>query len=157
MHSAIDDNTRLAYAEAGDNETAATAIDFRSCARVSFAAHGISCIERVITGNGSCYRAADLTSSLREARHYRIKPYIAKHNEKTERYNRTLSEERLYSREYTSEQQRVLPLRCGTFTTITVSLGVADLELASRVGIVPLPRRGRDSYNCWCGLTLAKR
>ena len=33
------------------------------------------------------------------------------------------------------------------FTTITVSLGVAGLELAGRVGIVPLPRRGRDSYN----------
>ncbi|WP_058037919.1 leucine zipper domain-containing protein, partial [Rhodococcus sp. KB6] len=57
LHSAIDGNTRLAYTEARDNETAATAIDFMNNARVFFAAHGITRIERVITDNGSCYRA----------------------------------------------------------------------------------------------------
>ncbi|MBP1055041.1 IS481 family transposase, partial [Rhodococcus qingshengii] len=49
LHSAIDGNTRLAYTEARDNETAATAIDFMNNARVFFAAHGITRIERVIT------------------------------------------------------------------------------------------------------------
>ncbi len=39
---------------------------------------------------------------MREARHYRIKPYAPKHNGKVERYNRILAEELLYSR----EQQR---------------------------------------------------
>ncbi|MFI5436466.1 IS481 family transposase [Rhodococcus baikonurensis] len=106
LHSAIDGNTRLAYTEARDNETASTAIDFMNNARLFFAAHGITRIERVITDNGSCYRAADFTASLREARHYRIKPYTPKHNGKVERYNRILAEELLYSREYTSEQQR---------------------------------------------------
>ena len=106
LHSAIDGNTRLAYTEARDNETAATAVDFMNNARVFFAAHGINRIERVITDNGSCYRAADFTASLREARHYRIKPYTPKHNGKVERYNRILAEELLYSREYTSEEQR---------------------------------------------------
>ena len=86
LHSAIDGNTRLAYTEARDNETAATAVDFMNNARVFFAAHGITRIERVITDNGSCYRAADFTASLREARHYRIKPYTPKHNGKVERY-----------------------------------------------------------------------
>lgn len=75
-------------------------------ARIFFAAHRIIRIERVITDNGSCYRASDFTSSLREARHYRIKPYTPKHNGKVERYNRILAEELLYSREYTSEEQR---------------------------------------------------
>ena len=60
----------------------------------------------MITDNGSCYRAADFTASLREARHYRIKPYTPKHNGKVERYNRILAEELLYSREYTSEAER---------------------------------------------------
>ncbi len=106
LHSAIDGNTRLAYTEARDNETAATAIDFMNNARAFFAAHGITRIERVITDNGSCYRAVDFTASLRESRHYRIKPYTPKHNGKVERYNRILAEELLYSREYTSEQQR---------------------------------------------------
>ena len=106
LHSAIDGNTRLAYTEARDNETAATAIDFMNNARVFFAAHGTNRIERLITDNGSCYRAADFTSSLREARHYHIKPYTPKRNGKVERYDRILAEELLYSREYTSEQQR---------------------------------------------------
>ncbi|WP_210729886.1 MULTISPECIES: integrase core domain-containing protein [unclassified Rhodococcus (in: high G+C Gram-positive bacteria)] len=43
---------------------------------------------------------------LRKARHYRIKPYTLKYNGRVERYNRFLTEELLYSREYTSEQQR---------------------------------------------------
>jgi hypothetical protein len=51
LHSAIDGNTRLAYTEARDNETAATAIDFMHNARVLFAAHGITRIERAITDN----------------------------------------------------------------------------------------------------------
>jgi len=106
LHSAIDGNTRLAYTKARDNETAATAINFMNNARVFFAAHGITRIERVITDNGSCYRAADFTASLREARHYRIRPYTPKHNGKVERYNRILAEELLYSREYTSEAER---------------------------------------------------
>lgn len=75
-------------------------------ARVFFAAHGVTWIERVITDNGSCYRAADVTSSLRGARHYRIKPYTLKHNGNVERYNRMLAEELLYSREYISEEQQ---------------------------------------------------
>ena len=106
LHSAIDGNTRLAYTEARDDETAATAIDFMHNARLFFATHGIARIERVITDNGSCYRAADFTASLREARHYRIKPSTPKHNGKVERYNRIIAEELLYSREYNSEAER---------------------------------------------------
>ena len=40
LYSAIDGNSRLAYTEARDNETAATAVDFMNKARVFFAAHG---------------------------------------------------------------------------------------------------------------------
>ena len=71
-----------------------------------FAAHGITRIERVITDNRSCYRPADFTASLGKSRHQRIRPYTPKHNGKVERYNCILAEELLYSREYTSEQQR---------------------------------------------------
>ena len=75
-------------------------------ARLFFAAHGITRIERMITDDGSCYRATDFTASLGTSRHQRIRPYTPKHNGKVERYNRILAEELLYSREYTSEQQR---------------------------------------------------
>jgi len=48
LHSAIDSNTRLEYAEARNNETAATAIDFMNNARTFFAAYGITRVERAI-------------------------------------------------------------------------------------------------------------
>jgi transposase len=42
----------------------------------------------------------------RSAAHQRITPYTPRHNGKVERYNRTLAEEFLYARTWTSEQQR---------------------------------------------------
>lgn len=39
-------------------------------------------------------------------RHQRITPYTPRHNGKVERYNRTISEEFLYARTWTSEDQR---------------------------------------------------
>ncbi len=57
LHSAIDGYSRLAYAEALPDETATTAIAFLHRARGWFAAHGITRIERIVTDNGTCYRA----------------------------------------------------------------------------------------------------
>jgi len=51
-----------------DNETAATAIDFMNNAWLFFAAHGFNRVKQLIADKGSRYRAADFTSSLREAR-----------------------------------------------------------------------------------------
>jgi transposase InsO family protein len=56
VHPAIDAHTRLAYSEALDDETAATALAFWARARVFFAAHGIT-VERVLTDNGGAYRS----------------------------------------------------------------------------------------------------
>ncbi len=67
-------------------------------ARVWFAAHGITRIERIVTDNGACYRARDFAHVLHGARHQRIKPYTLRHNGKIERYNRILAEEFLYAR-----------------------------------------------------------
>ena len=75
-------------------------------ARVFFAAHGITRIERVITDTGSCYQAADFTALLGNPRHQRIRPYTPKRNWEVERYNRILAGELLYSRECTSEAER---------------------------------------------------
>ena len=44
-------------------------------ARVFFAAHGIDRIQRIVTDNGSCYRARDFAYVLHGARHPRITPY----------------------------------------------------------------------------------
>lgn len=110
LHSAIDGYSRLAYTEALPNEKAATAIAFMHRARAWFAAHGITHIERVVTDNGACYRADAFARALLGSRHQRITPYTPRHNGKVERYNRILSEELLYSHEWTSEGERAAAL-----------------------------------------------
>jgi transposase InsO family protein len=111
LHSAIDGFSRLAYTEALPDEKAMTAIAFLDRARTWFAAHGIIQIERIVTDNGSCYRAAAFTASVGGNRHQRIMPYTPRHNGKVERYNRILAEEFLYARVWTSEQERADALR----------------------------------------------
>lgn len=106
LHSAIDGYSRLACTEALGDEKAATAVEFLDRARAWFAAHGISRIERIVTDNGSCYRAHAFTDAMGESRHQRITPYTPRHNGKIERYNRILAEEFLYARVWRSEAER---------------------------------------------------
>lgn len=49
VHSAVDSRSRLAYSEALDDETAATAIAFLDRAAAYFAGHGVGTIERILT------------------------------------------------------------------------------------------------------------
>ena len=111
LHSAVDGFSRLAYTEALGDEKAITAIGFMHRARVWFAAHGIDHIQRIVTDNGSCYRAKDFAHVLHGARHQFITPYTPRHNGKVERYNRILAEEFLYARTWTSETQRADALK----------------------------------------------
>ncbi len=109
LHSVVDGYSRLAYTEPLPDEKAKTAVGFLRRAMVFFAAHGITHVHRVVTDNGSCYRAHEFTGSLlsmHASRHQRIKPRRPQHNGKVERYQRTLAEELLYAREWTSEEQR---------------------------------------------------
>lgn len=71
LHSAIDGFSRLAYTEALPDEKAATAIAFLHRARAWLASHGITQIERIVTDNGSCYRADAFARALLGSRHQR--------------------------------------------------------------------------------------
>jgi len=108
LHSAVDGYSRLAYTEAHNDETAATAVGFLHRARVFFQAHGVTRFTRIVTDNGSCYRAAAFGRAVTSfaSRHQRIKPYTPKHNGKVERYQQTLARELLYARPYRSETHR---------------------------------------------------
>src|SRR6266568_1485667 len=57
VHVAVDDYSRLAYAEVLKDERAATATGFLERAIAFYRQHGIE-FERVLTDNGSCYRTA---------------------------------------------------------------------------------------------------
>lgn len=106
LHSAIDGHARLAYTESPQDEQAHPAVAFLNRAREWFARHGIVTIERIITDNGSRHCSKTFAAALNGAEHRRTKPYTPKHNGTVERYNRTLAEEFLYARTWTSEQQR---------------------------------------------------
>jgi transposase InsO family protein len=107
VHSAIDAHTRLAYSEALDDETAATALAFWARARTFFAGHGIT-VERVLTDNGSAYVSHAWRDEHRQLgiKHSRTRPRRPQTNGKVERLNRTLLEEWAYKRLYTSERNR---------------------------------------------------
>ena len=76
VHIAIDDCTRLAYAEVLGDEKAATAIGFLRRALAFFRRHGIE-VERLLTDNGSAYRATTHAIACRALgiRHLRTRPY----------------------------------------------------------------------------------
>src|SRR3954453_8430918 len=91
VHIAIDDATRLAYAEVLRDEKATTGAAFLRRAVAFFARHGIP-VERVITDNGSPYRSAVHAIACRalRIRHLRTRPRRPQTNGKAERFIRTM-------------------------------------------------------------------
>jgi transposase InsO family protein len=107
LHSIVDGFSRLAYTEPLDDEKGTTAAAFLARAKVWFAAHGITHIHRIVTDNGACYRSNDFARIVgQRTRHQKTKPYTPRHNGKAERYQRIMTEELLYAREYASEDER---------------------------------------------------
>jgi transposase InsO family protein len=83
VHIAIDDCTRLAYAEVLGDEKATTAIAFLRRAVAFFERHGIT-VERLLTDNGSAYRSTIHALACRALgiRHLRTRPYRPQTNGK---------------------------------------------------------------------------
>ncbi len=111
LHVAIDDTTRLVYAELLPDERRYTTAHFTVRALRWFAAQGIN-VERVLTDNGSPYRSRPFARVLRAAgiRHIRTRPYRPQTNGKCERWIRTVLSECLYLEVFASSQQRALAL-----------------------------------------------
>ena len=76
VHVAIDDATRLVYVEVLDDEKAVTAVGFLRRAVAHFASFGIR-VERLMTDNGSAYRATihALACKALGIKHLRTRPY----------------------------------------------------------------------------------
>jgi transposase InsO family protein len=107
IHAAVDDHSRLAYAEIHDDETRQTASGFLVRAHAWFAARGIA-IERVLTDNGGCYRSHLWRETCHELDVIpkRTRAYRPQTNGKVERFNRTLLDGWAYRRLYRSESAR---------------------------------------------------
>ena len=111
VHIAIDDCTRLAYAEVLPDEKATTAIAFLRRAVAFFERHGIS-VERLLTDNGSAYRSTVHAIACRALgiRHLRTRPYHPQTNGKAERYIRTLLSGWAYGAIYRTSHERTTAL-----------------------------------------------
>jgi transposase InsO family protein len=111
VHVAVDDATRLAYAEVLGDEKAESAVSFLIRAVEFFARHGIT-VERVITDNGSAYvsRAHAIACRQLGLRHLRTRPYRPQTNGKAERFIRTMLEGWAYGPIYGSSQERTRAL-----------------------------------------------
>jgi len=111
VHIAVDDYSRLAYAEVLDDEKAATAAGFLRRAVAFYRRHGIT-VERVLTDNGSCYRGALHALACRTLgiRHLRTRPYRPQTNGKAERFIRTMLAGWAYGAIYGSSNERTAAL-----------------------------------------------
>lgn len=107
VHVAIDDHSRLAYAETCADEQAATTVAFTQRAIDFFAGAGIE-VKRILTDNGAAYRSrafADLLAgqgiSMRKTR-----PYRPQTNGKAEAFVKIVTNEWAYARAYQNTEER---------------------------------------------------
>jgi transposase InsO family protein len=111
VHIAIDDRTRLAYAEVLSNHKAPTVAAFLRRAVQFYAQYGVT-VERVLTDNGSSYCSAIHAIACRalRIRHLRTRPYRPQTNGKAERFIRTLIAGWAYGAVYHSSTERTAAL-----------------------------------------------
>ena len=113
VHVAIDDRTRLAYAEVLPDEKDPTCAAFlHRAAQWMNDIHGVT-VERVLTDNAKVYRLGTQWTAVCTALQIRrrfTKPRCPWTNGKAERFNRTLQTEWAYAQPWTSNGQRTAAL-----------------------------------------------
>ena len=111
VYVAVDDATRLAYAEVLANEQAETAAGFLRRAVAWFASLGVE-VKRVLCDNGACYRsnAHALTCRRLDIRQLFTRPYRPRTNGKAERFIQTLVNRWAYGAIYGSSAERTAAL-----------------------------------------------
>jgi len=111
VHVAIDDASRIAFSRIMKTERRGCAIAFLKAAVAYYASLGIT-VERVMTDNGSCYKAFAFRRACKRLglRHIRTRPYTPRTNGKAERFIQTALREWAYARAYDTSKQRALEL-----------------------------------------------
>lgn len=108
VHAAVDDHSRLAYAEILPDEKGPTCAEFLLRAGSFFADHGIK-IREVMSDNALNYiRSHDFADALAtlDAKHITIRPHCPWQNGKVERFNRTIQIEWAYRQVFASNDAR---------------------------------------------------
>ncbi len=107
VHVAIDDASRVSYAEILTDESGASSSTFLRAAVAWFAGRGVT-VERVLTDNGSGYLSSQFKSACGSLniRHKRTRPYTPRTNGKVERFIQTLLREWAYRFTYRTSTER---------------------------------------------------
>ena len=107
VHVAIDDASRMAYAEVLPNERSPSSVAFLRRSVAWFQGHGVR-VESVMSDNGSCYVSHRFKAACQklQLRHLRTRPYRPRTNGKAERFIQTLLREWAYRRPYATSVQR---------------------------------------------------
>ncbi len=148
VHVAVDDYSRLAYAEVLTDETASTAAGFLKRA-VAYQRHGIT-VERVLTDNGSAYRSMIHAVACRKLgiRHLRSRPYRPQTNGKAERFIRTMLNGWPTARSTAQAKNAHEPLTAGSGTTTIdadTQHSATNPRSAEPTCLGPTPRSARVS------------
>lgn len=107
VHVCIDDASRIAFTDIFPDEKAVSAITFLKASVAYYESLGIK-VTRVMTDNGSCYKAKDFAKACKALglKHIRTKPYTPRTNGKAERFIQTALREWAYARAYPSSEYR---------------------------------------------------
>jgi transposase InsO family protein len=107
VHVCIDDNSRVAFSQILPDEKAVSAVAFLSAAVAYYKSLGVT-VTRVMTDNGSCYKAFAFRDACRDLglKHVRTKPYTPKTNGKAERFIQTALREWAYAQAYPTSDRR---------------------------------------------------
>jgi transposase InsO family protein len=111
VHVAIDDNSRVAYAQVLSDEEGQSAAVFLRVAVAYYAGMGIT-IRELLTDNGGCYRSRDFVQACRDLslRHHFTRPYTPRTNGKAERFIQSALREWAYARAYRLSDHRTADL-----------------------------------------------
>ena len=107
LHVCIDDHSRVAFSQIMPDEKKESAIAFLKDALAYYKSLGVT-VSRVMTDNGSCYKAFAFKDACRTLglKHIRTRPYTPKTNGKAERFIQTAMREWAYARAYPNSTQR---------------------------------------------------
>jgi transposase InsO family protein len=111
VHIAIDDASRVGYAQVLSDEQGDSAVAFLRAAVAYYAALGVI-IREILTDNGSCYRSREFAQACRDLGlvHRFTRPYTPRTNGKAERFIQSALREWAYARAYHRSSQRIAEL-----------------------------------------------
>lgn len=111
VHVCIDDASRIACSQVMPDETALSAIAALKAALAYYKSLGVT-VTRVMTDNGSCYKAHAFRDTCADLglKHIRTKPYTPKTNGKAERFIQTALREWAYAQAYPTSDHRTAEL-----------------------------------------------